>query len=320
MNLVVMGEALVDVVTGTSGKTQDLPGGSPANVAVGLARLGRKPHLITSLGTDARGRSVTSWLEGAGVVPHVSAPPSGRTSTATVTLDKNGRASYEFNLGWDLDPVHAIEGAWAADVLHVGSIATVLEPGANVIEQAVRSAHGRTLLTFDPNARPTITPDVDAARTRVERLVRLCSVVKVSDEDLQWYYPGETPEVSARRWVEMGAPLVVVTLGSRGAIAVHRIVVDDVKKLSTVKVAGRKVSLVDTIGAGDTFMAGLIDALVTLLFDESPRIGPRIIEDLTTADITRALTWANVAAAANCESVGATPPTCEQVTAMVNAS
>ncbi|MEV0325835.1 PfkB family carbohydrate kinase [Micromonospora echinospora] len=205
--VVVIGETLIDVVPASRGDDVDpgareLPGGSPANVAVTLGRLGRGPVLVTTLADDAHGAAARDWLEAADVTVVAQPPATGRTSTAAVRLAADGSATYDYDLSWDLASETltraAVPGGIA--VLHAGSIATVLDPGAATVEAALREARGRALVTFDPNARPAITPDVAQVLPRVEPLVGLSDVVKVSDEDLGWYHPGTDPMEVARAW------------------------------------------------------------------------------------------------------------------------
>ena len=132
--ILVVGEALVDVVPGPDGTTRDHPGGSPANVAITLGRLGRDVRLVTLLGDDPRGDAVRAWLEASGVTVLAGPTGSGRTSTAAVTLDESGAATYDFDLDWHLQSVPDEP----CDVLHVGSIATVLDPGAEAVAEAFR--------------------------------------------------------------------------------------------------------------------------------------------------------------------------------------
>ncbi|WP_051815654.1 carbohydrate kinase family protein, partial [Glycomyces tenuis] len=250
----VIGEALVDILRTEDG-SRETPGGSSANVAVALGRLGREAVLATVLADDANGATVRRWLEESGVRVVAEPPSTGRTSTALVDLAEDGSAAYEFDLAWNLTAeriAEAADGDPAA--LHAGSIATVLAPGADAVETAMRAARGRSLVTFDPNARPAITPELGPALRRVERLIALSDVVKVSDEDLAWYHPGADPVEVARSWAGRGPLLVVVTLGAEGSVLVRGEAVIDVP--------GVPVAVADTIGAGDTFMGALIDALM----------------------------------------------------------
>ncbi|WP_235915487.1 carbohydrate kinase family protein [Puerhibacterium puerhi] len=315
--LVVIGETLIDVVPADGGDgdgrggVRELPGGSPANVAVTLGRLGRGPVLVTTLADDERGAAAWDWLEASDVRVVAQPPATGRTSTAAVRLAADGSATYDFDLTWDLVPetvARATAGARPA-VVHAGSIATVLDPGADAVEQALRAAHGRALVTFDPNARPGITPDVARVLPRVERLVALSDVVKVSEEDLAWYHPGTDPVATARAWAAAGPVLVVVTRGGDGSVLVRG---DDV-----VTVPGVTVEVADTIGAGDTFMGALLDALVTL-----GAHGPgarEVLAVLSAAELRRAASWAAAAAAITVSRPGADPPTHAELEAVAQA-
>jgi fructokinase len=299
--LVVIGETLIDVVPADDGGARELPGGSPANVAVTLGRLGRGPVLVTSLADDERGAAAWDWLEASDVRVVAQPPATGRTSTAAVRLADDGSATYDFDLTWDLAPetvARATVGTRAA-VVHAGSIATVLEPGADAVEEALRGARGRALVTFDPNARPAITPDRAQVLPRVERIVGLSDVVKVSEEDLAWYHPGSDPVETARAWAVSGPVLVVVTRGGDGSVLV--------RGADVVTVPGVPVTVADTIGAGDTYMGALIDALVSLGVH-----GPEarsVLAVLSAAELRRAASWAASAAAITVSRPGADPPT-----------
>lgn len=248
----IIGEALVDVVRKPDGSTTAHPGGSPANVAFGLARLGRSAELLTSLGDDAYGALVRAHVEssGATIAPSDAAP---RTSVATANLDAHGVATYDFELDWSL-PART-RTSESPIVVHTGSIAAVLEPGAAAVERLVASAKAGATITYDPNVRPSLMGDRGQAAATIERFVSLADVVKVSDEDLEWLFPTETPAEAAQRWLALGPALVVVTLGSEGAIAACA--------LGTVSVPPVRVEVADTVGAGDSFMSGLIDGLWT---------------------------------------------------------
>lgn len=253
--IVIVGEALVDIVHRASGALDEAPGGSPANVALSLGRLGLAPTLVTRLAKDERGARVRRWLEESDVT--VVAVGADRTSTATAHLDPSGAATYEFDLQWDLSVDRASvvgEIAGPVDVLHTGSIATVREPGATAVADLVRTLRPRALVTFDPNVRPSLVDDPDAARARVAQLVRLADVVKASDEDVRWLHPGRDIREMAREWKASGPALVVVTRGAEGALAVG--------EAAEVEVPSVRTEVVDTVGAGDTFMGALIAGLV----------------------------------------------------------
>ncbi len=293
--ILVVGEALVDVVPDSSGQPRDLPGGSPANVAITLGRLGRDVRLVTLLGEDPRGDLVRTWLEASDVTVSSVPPGSGRTSSAAVTLDASGAATYDFDLSWDLAEVPDDE----CDVLHVGSIATVLEPGADTVLEAVRAQRGRAVVSLDPNARPAITPDRTGPVARVEELVALADVVKVSDEDLAWLHPDDGLVETATRWASMGPGLVVVTRGGDGAIAFR-------PDGTTLDVPGVPVTVADTVGAGDTFSGVLLDALLSLGVRGAD--GGAALRGLSDRDVLGAVTTAAIGAAINVSRPGANPP------------
>ena len=246
--VLVVGEALVDLVQRADGSRHEAPGGSPANVALTLGRLGRHPQLLTQLGDDERGRLVRGWLESSDV--QVTASAAGSTSTATAVLDASGAASYEFDLAWSVDA----SLAGPADLVHIGSVATVIEPGASDVARLVAERRATATVTFDPNVRPALIDDAAAARARVEQLVRLADVVKVSDEDLRWVHPDLSLADAAAAWLSAGPSVVVVTLGGNGAFALTA--------AGRVSIVAPLVRVVDTVGAGDTFMGALIDGLL----------------------------------------------------------
>ncbi|AMM30937.1 ribokinase [Sinomonas atrocyanea] len=300
--LTVIGEGLIDVVRRPSG-TESHPGGSPLNVAVGLARLDHSVQFIGRYGDDANGRMLTDHLRAANVLVALPADESP-TSVALAELDHHGAASYHFELDWHLPSLRdRLEGLLGpTTLLHTGSIAAVLEPGADQVLRAVERARPRATISFDPNCRPTITTDADVVRGRVERLVALADVVKASDEDLAWLYPGADPLDSARRWLGLGAPegpaLVVVTRGAEGPWAVCRD--------GEASAQAPRVRVADTVGAGDSFMAALLSAIVDRELDGAQR-RPEL-RRLDAAELGRMLDFAARAAAVTVSRPGANPP------------
>jgi fructokinase len=299
-NVLVVGEALVDIVLQPGAAASEHPGGSPANVALGLARLGRNAELLTRIGDDPRGRAVREYLESSGVRLLASSVTGGDTSTATVTLDASGVAKYAFNLDWRLPTTaDVLAGPNPAQCLHTGSIAAFLRPGADDVLTLVQKAVGRTTVSYDPNARPRLMGDPVRARSQVETFVRHANLVKVSDEDLAWLAPGEDPVQVAAKWLDGGRALVVVTRGDEGAIGLCR--------AGEVEVPASTADVVDTVGAGDSFMAGLLDYLAEL-----DLLGPHRLADLQaigTDELAGMLRHATRIAAITCGRSGANPPT-----------
>jgi len=254
----VIGEALVDVVTGADGS--DLgshPGGSPANVALGLARLEHDVRLLTWLGKDADGRLITDHLEASGVTVVPGSSGAERTSIARAQLDAAGAATYDFDLQWrvEVTDVPTLTGPSGVDVVHTGSIAAILRPGASTVESLLDRFVGHATITYDPNARPALMGEADVTLAKVFAYVETADVVKVSDDDLAWLYPDTDPIDIADSWLMRGPSVVVVTRGVGGADAVCR--------SGYVHLDAVTTDVVDTVGAGDAFSAGLIDGLST---------------------------------------------------------
>ena len=253
-HVLAIGEALIDVVIahGQMEVPVEIPGGSPANVALTLGRLGRPVALATWFGADERGRLIDFHLSDSGV--HVTAASRGasRTSTAMARLDESGAASYTFDLEWA--PTAPIEVPATAQILEAGSISTIIEPGAHAVLDALTRGREHALVFFDPNARPSIMGDPTTALASIERFIALADVVKVSDEDIEWLTGGAPIDEVVQRWLGLGPSVLVVTRGKHGCI------VTTASGLRFTKTPG-EVTVVDTVGAGDSFMGGMIDAM-----------------------------------------------------------
>lgn len=296
--LLVVGEALVDVVETPDGTRTRHPGGSPANVALTAARLGHRAELLTWLGEDELGRTVREHLAASGVTVLPQSIGADRTSVALARVDAAGVAAYEFDLYWQLAPV-VIEPD--VTVVHTGSIAAVAatEP-PDALRALLAAARGSATITYDPNLRPTSMGSPAEVRDDVERLVALADVVKVSDEDLAWLYPDCDPAATIRRWVtDHMLALGIITRGGHGPLAVLPVG-------ECVDVSAPTVTVVDTVGAGDSFMGALLHAL-----DERGLTGVRGRERLyalTVDDTAAILTFAAHVAAITVSRAGANPP------------
>jgi fructokinase len=302
--VLVIGEALVDIVTGDGsgsgngngkGGVKATPGGSPANVAVGLARFGIPTELVTRFGTDPYGDQLGAHLFGNGVqLAPGSVDPAFRTSTATATLDPDGVASYEFDITWETP---ALSLSTSCPAVHTGSIATVLEPGAEAIRKFLASLAGQPVtVTLDPNARPTITPDPVSTWAAVRELAATADLVKLSDEDCEFLRPGLTPDEIAAELLSDRTRCVVLTLGGAGAVGII--------PTARVEVPAPAIEVVDTVGAGDSFMAALIAGLYT-----RGLLGAVRLEGLDENSLREVVDYAVKAAAITCTRHGADPPT-----------
>ena len=305
---VVVGEALVDLVGQRGGRTFSAhPGGSPANVALGLGRLGDPVTLKTRLGRDAFGEMVLAHLEASGVRVDGGLDEDGaKTSLAVATLAA-GVATYDFRIEWDLEPLAPL--AVETRCLHTGSLATVLPPGkANVVDLLEREhERGRVTVSYDPNVRPALLGDAAQARPEIERLVALSDVVKVSDEDLGWLYPDRSDEDVAQGWLAAGPAVIVVTRGGAGVYAVSA---DLELRRDAVP-----IDLVDTVGAGDSFTSGLLDGLHRAdLLGGARRDALAAIDEATLGSVVDA---AVLVAAITCSRPGAEPPTRADVDAAI---
>src|SRR3954467_16000495 len=262
----VIGEALIDLVMSPPGPEHTgppsylaHPGGSPYNVAIGLARLGQPSRLVARLSGDAFGRQLHAHAEANGVDLSCAVAAAEQSTLAVVSLDAERNAEYDFyrnrTADWqwsdaELDRIPA-DASW----IHTGSLASWTEPGAGVIAGQLRRRRQRqpVVVSYDPNIRPALLADHGSALAQVEAMVGLADVVKASAEDLAWLYPGRGADEVLRHWHGLGAAVVVKTDGGRGArfLAGGEI----------WPVPAGPVQVVDTVGAGDAFMAGLINAL-----------------------------------------------------------
>jgi fructokinase len=289
MSIWVCGEVLIDILP-----TGPVVGGGPANTAKALARLGHDVHFIDGISSDAYGQSARAELLADGVNLDLALASDKPTCTATVTLDAAGGASYEFlidgtatfdfNSSWLPDPYR-----YQPQVLHIGTLVTVIEPGASALYDWAMSVAELAPIVFDPNIRPSVMPDRDLYEAAVEKWAALSAVIKVSDDDLAWLFPGQAIEDVAQRWINDGVFLVVVTRGANGLLGYTAD--------GRVEVPGVKVDVVDTVGAGDTVGAIVVEAMLTHGLIQ-------LRGDLLRSVLTRAA----AAAAITCSRKGAQPP------------
>jgi fructokinase len=289
MSIWVCGEVLIDILP-----SGPVVGGGPANTAKALARLGHDVHFIDGISSDAYGQAARTELLRDGVNLDLALASDKPTCTATVTLDAAGGASYEFLI--DGTATFDFHSSWLPDpyrfqpqALHIGTLVTVIEPGASALYDWAMQVAEFAPIVFDPNIRPSVQPDRDLYEAAVEKWAALSAVIKVSDDDLTWLFPSQSIDEVANRWINDGVFLVVVTRGANGIVGFT----ED----GRVEVPGVKVDVVDTVGAGDTVGAIVVEAMIE-----------HGLIELRGDMLHKVLSRAAHAAAITCSRQGAQPP------------
>lgn len=296
MRFVVCGEALIDMLPAEEISPAEtlwtaLAGGGPMNTAVALQRLDEEVQFLGRLGGDAFGSQIEGYLDTNGVGLDLAVRTNDPTSLAVVSLDEEGKAQYTFhfdgtsNFGWQQNEFPTLNDD---DWLHFGSIGAVVGKGVKPLLDFVSSTNAA--VSYDINIRPTVQPDRAAYFDTVSDLMAAVGsgggIVKASDDDINWLVDDDDPLAYAETWVvEHGMSMFIVTLGSDGAVAIK----PDGRH---IRVPGHTVDLVDTVGAGDTFMAGFLSAYT-----------------VDPMDLAAALNRGTAAAALVCGRKGANPPT-----------
>ena len=294
MSIWVCGEVLIDLIPGADGVRVPHVGGGPANTAKALARLGHDVQFIDGISSDQYGVMSRKELLDDEVKLDLALKSDKPTCLAIVSLAENGGASYEFeiegtatfdfSLDWLPDP-----SRYKPNVLHIGTLVTVIQPGADVLyDWAIRVAEFAPIV-FDPNIRPAVMGDRDKYQMAVEKWAAISSVIKVSDDDMAWLYPDQKYQDVAQRWISDGVALVVITRGADGLLG---ITAD-----GSVEVPGVKIEVADTVGAGDTVGAIIVEAMIE-----------KGILNLTDEVLKATLHRAAVAAGITCSRKGAQPP------------
>jgi fructokinase len=306
--VVVCGEGLIDMVPTQCGGSQGYvprPGGSPLNVAIGLARLDVPVAFLGRLSRDRFGRRLVQHLHDNAVELRYLRDGPEVSSLAFVHNEPGQEAQYAFysenSADRNLLPTD-LPDRFEDDVnaLHFGSISLMREPSASTLELCMRREHGARLVTLDPNVRAQLIADADRYRRRLDGWIRMSDLVKVSRADLQWLYPARSIEQVAQRWRGLGACVVVVTLGIDGAVAFG--------PGATATQPAFPVPVTDTVGAGDAFMAGALAWLHhASLLDRTALTG------ITTGELTALLGYANQVSALTCTRAGADPPRLDEL-------
>jgi fructokinase len=296
MTVWVCGEALIDLIPFEPGSEQRnaIPGGGPANTAHALARLGIPTEFIGGLSDDEYGRRMRAEFIADGVGLTFTPEHKLPTCLAIVSIARDGGATYEFKI--DGTATFAFETETLPDpnkftpyAIYIGTLATIIEPGAKILKDWIEKSKDFAPIIYDPNIRAAVISDRDKYQEVVKNWVALSNVVKASEEDLTWLYPDINPLDIARTWVEEGVKLVVITKGEDGIIGVS--------ENQEIFIPGVKVEVIDTVGAGDTVGAVLVEALV--------EFG---LEKLTRELLSHTLHRAALAASITCSRSGANPP------------
>ena len=302
--IVVCGEALVDMVPQQCGEEPGYvprPGGSPYNVAIGLARLGAPTGFLGRLGTDRFGRLLRGHLEENGVDKRYVSSGAEHTTLAFVHAGDGQDVEYNFytenSADRNLSPADLPTAlAPKVEALHFGSFSLALEPGASTLAALMDREQGKRLITLDPNVRQQIIGDRESYRSRLEGWVAAADLVKASAADLSWLYPALAPERVAEDWLQTGPALVVVTQGGEGSAGFGRHV--------SASARAPHVKVVDTVGAGDSFMSGAVAWL-----HHHGKLDAGRLDELTAQELEDLLLYASRASALTCTRAGADPPT-----------
>ena len=294
MSIWVCGEVLIDLIPGADGVRVAHVGGGPANTAKALARLGHDVLFIDGIASDEYGQMSRKELLDDEVKLDLALKSDKPTCTAEVTLSDNGSASYVFTI--DGTATFDFNDSWLPDasrlkpqVLHIGTLVTIIEPASSVLYDWAVKVNEFAPIVFDPNVRPSVVGDRVRYAAAVEKWAAISSVIKLSDDDVKWLYPDESFESVAQRWISQGASVVVITRGSEGLVGFSA--------AGSVEVPGVKIEVADTVGAGDTVGAILVEAMAE-----------KGLENLTGEVLKAALHRAAVAAGITCSRKGAQPP------------
>jgi fructokinase len=294
----VAGEVLIDLIPEGAGR-KPIVGGGPANTAKALSKLGIDTQFVDGISSDQYGQMAMNDLETAGVKLDYVKYSDKPTCLAIVSISDSGSASYEFAI--ENTATFDFTAKWLPKsqaerpaLLHIGTLATVIEPGASVLFEWAQSVAKVAPIVFDPNIRPAVIGDRAQYVAKVERWVAISSAIKVSDEDLKWLYPSLEIEQVVNNWLKKGPSLIVVTHGDEGLTGC--------RKGEQVKVDSIRVEVADTVGAGDTVGAVLVEAIV--------KDG---LDSLTGQKLETMLKRAAKAAAITVSRVGANPPASEEL-------
>jgi fructokinase len=297
------GDALFDIFAEDAGSAGSVRldarvGGSPLNVAIGLSRLGQRSSYLAKISRDMLGNRIISHLEHEGVDTSLAVRTQDPTTLAIVALDPSGVASYSFYIQGTADRSLVLselpdELPTPIEVIHVASYSTALEPTASSLQALVERHSQRRFISYDPNVRPSIVPDRAVWQARIRSLLPHAHLIKVSEEDVAFLEPGSDAQAVAMEWSRLGPSLVVVTRGDAGGAAITA-------RGIRHSVPACRISVIDTVGAGDTFQAALLTWLA-----ENRRLERNAAAALDERELHSLLSFAARAAAMTCTRRGA---------------
>ncbi len=303
--ILISGEALIDLIPDPVKQNayDAVLGGSPYNVAIGLARLGSKTAFVSRISADGNGEALAAGLAGNGV-DLAFVLRDKRPSTLAFVMRGTAKTGSRYSFYLDAT---SFDGPWPFPAtwpkegrhLHVGSISAVDPRHGERVVEALKAARSHATVSYDPNIRPLVTPDRPSVAALVERQASLATLVKASEEDLQWLYPDRPVEESLAAWAATGPRFCVATLGERGALAVL--------DRERVEVPAPCIEVADTVGAGDSFMSALLSAM-----DHDCALGAGVGAP-SRAALERWLRFASAASAITCTRKGSDPPTRAEV-------
>jgi fructokinase len=289
----VVGEALMDLIPVAGGEISEMVGGGPCNSAKALSRLGFSTTFIGGISTDSYGEAIERELLDSGVILDFVHRSDLPTALAIATINESGLASYEFRV--DSTESFNFHSSWLpkedVEVIHIGSVATLLEPGASELYKWL--SNKSAIVVFDPNVRPSIQGNREIYRNSVERWIDLAKIVKLSEDDFSWLYHSSESDVITN-WFSRGVEIVVVTRAEKGLSAFTRD--------GRIDCPAAKVELVDSVGAGDTIGAVIIEGLLKYGLD-----------GLKANVLRQVLERAAKAAGITCSRAGANPPWKEEL-------
>ncbi|MCF6334853.1 MAG: carbohydrate kinase [Spirochaetales bacterium] len=300
--IISLGEALIDFISLEGLKFNGFPGGSPYNTAIAISRLGTPVQFLGRISRDMFGNQLIKYLKKNSVGTDLIQRTKDKTTLSFVQKQTDGQAEYAFfanstaDRNWNMEDLKSVRLPEEAKIIHFGSISLSQEPCGSSITDFLKNNHKGLLLSFDPNIRPSLVEDRDKFMKRFKELCRISTIVKLSDEDLEWLYPSLTTDNAVKNILESGVSLIALTTGKKGALLINKN-----NRLSSPLF---DLPVADTIGAGDTFHGALLSYLYKKNWIDRNTLNSRTEEQLLTIG-----NYANKAAGINCSRSGANPPT-----------